>query len=136
MEAHILDGESRIINTIVVESLDVIPGLIDASLGGRIGDMYISPGVFESPEVPEPEPAEAVPMLNLQLILIDDGKLATVEGIIAAMPGVDGDRARAYWAKALTARRDNDLVAQLWPAIEYTEAQFNNAWARAAALNP
>ena len=81
-------------------------------------------------------PVAAVPMLNLQLILIDDGKLAAVEGIIASMEGDDGARARAYWAKALTARRDNYLVEQLWPAIGYDLEGFNSAWARAAALAP
>lgn len=83
-----------------------------------------------------PPPIVAVPMLNLQLILIDDGKLAAVEGIIAGMAGDDGARARAYWTKALTARRDNYLVEQLWPAIGYDLEGFNSAWARAAALVP
>lgn len=80
--------------------------------------------------------AESVPMLNLQLVLIEDGKLATVQAILDGMTGDDGAKARAYWAKALTARRDNYLVAQLWPAIGYDEAGFLGAWARAAALNP
>lgn len=79
---------------------------------------------------------ESVPMLNLQLVLIEDGKLATVQAILDGMTGADGAKAQAYWAKALTARRDNYLVAQLWPAIGYDEAGFNDAWARAAALNP
>lgn len=85
---------------------------------------------------PAPVVAESVPMLNLQLILIEDGKLATVQAILDAMTGDDGAKARAYWLKALTARRDNYLVASLWPAIGYDEAGFNAAWARAAALNP
>ena len=80
--------------------------------------------------------ADAVPMLNLQLVLIDDGKLVTVETILGAMEGDDGLRARAYWHKAQTARRDNYLVGELWPAIGYDEAGFNDAWARAAAKNP
>ena len=87
-------------------------------------------------EAPPAPLAESVDMLNLQLVLIDDGKLAQVETIINGMPGDDGMRARAYWAKALTARRDNYLVAQLWPALYGTEAEFDDAWRRAAALNP
>lgn len=85
---------------------------------------------------PAPAVAESVPMLNLQLILIEDGKLATVQAILDGMTGADGAKAQAYWSKALTARRDNYLVAQLWPAIGYDEAGFNDAWSRAAALNP
>ena len=87
-------------------------------------------------EAPVAPPAESVDMLNLQLVLIDDGKLAQVESIISEMSGDDGLRARAYWAKARTARRDNYLVEQLWPAIGYDRAGFDAAWARAAALNP
>ena len=87
-------------------------------------------------EAPPAPLAESVDMLNLQLVLIDDGKLAQVEAIIGGKAGDDGARARAYWSKARTARRDNYLVAQLWPAIGYTEAAFNDAWRRAAALNP
>lgn len=136
MQAHIIEG-GFVVNTIVVDSLDALPGvtLVDAGLGGKIGDELVN-GEFISPEPPAPEPAESVPMLSLQLVLIDDGKLTSVEGIINGMEGADGDRARAYWAKALTARRDNYLVNLMWPAIGYDLAGFNDAWARAAALNP
>lgn len=40
MRAHMLDAESIIINTIIVDSLDFMPGLIDASNGGEIGDYW------------------------------------------------------------------------------------------------
>lgn len=90
----------------------------------------------ETPEEAAAKIVEAVPMLNLQLVLIEDGKLETVEAILNSLTGAEGAKARAYWLKALTARRDNYLVAQLWPAIGYDEAGFNAAWARAAALNP
>jgi hypothetical protein len=83
-----------------------------------------------------PAVAESVPMLNLQLVLIEDGKLGAVESLLAGMAGDDGARARAYWAKALTARRDNYLVDMIWPALGYDAAGFDAAWARAAALNP
>jgi len=136
MQAHIIEG-GIVVNTVEVLSLDALPGvdLVDASLGGKIGDELID-GEYVSPEQPAPEPAESVPMLNLQLILIDDEKLSAVETIINGLAGEAGARARAYWAKALTARRDNYLVDQLWPAIGYDLAGFNDAWARAAALNP
>jgi hypothetical protein len=39
MKAHIIEN-GRVVNTIVVESLDVIDGLVDASNGGLIGDFY------------------------------------------------------------------------------------------------
>lgn len=40
MNAHQLDVNGVIINTIVVDSLDVFPGLMDAALGGAIGDIW------------------------------------------------------------------------------------------------
>lgn len=80
--------------------------------------------------------AQSIPMLNLQLALIDDGKLARAEAIIAEMPGEDGERARAYWAKAMTARLDNDVVQALWPQLYAGEAAFIAAWQRASTMDP
>jgi hypothetical protein len=40
MNAHQLDANGVIINTIVVDSLNVFPNLIDASLGGTAGDTW------------------------------------------------------------------------------------------------
>lgn len=51
MIAHaIKDG--KVVNTIEVESLEFITGLIDASMGGSIGDMWDG----EKFSTPEPEP--------------------------------------------------------------------------------
>lgn len=88
-----------------------------------------------APQV-QPALASAIPMLNLHLVLIEDGHLLAVENAIAAMPGDAGLRARAYWSKALTARIDNPLVSTLWPLLYDSEADFNTAWARAASLDP
>lgn len=90
---------------------------------------------FAEPSTP-PALADAVPMLNLYLVLIEDGHMSSVQGALTSMQGDDGLRARAYWDKALTARRDNALVNELWPMLYEDEAAFNEAWARAAALNP
>jgi hypothetical protein len=78
----------------------------------------------------------SIPMLNLQLALIDDGKLAQAEAIIADMPGGDGQRARAYWARAQNARLDNEVVGILWPQLYDSEDAFKEAWHRAAEMNP
>lgn len=95
-------------------------------------------GLEEADPLPPPEPVlpDAIPMLNLHLVLIEHGHLETVEQMLAAGTGAEGARARAYWNKAMTARRDNELVQSLWPALYGTEEAFNAAWARAAALNP
>lgn len=133
MQAAIVEN-GVVVNVIEVDSLDVLPGLIDGE-GVAIGDGWDG-AVFSRPAPPPPAVPESVPMLNLQLILIEDAKLAAVQTILDSMTGAEGARAQAYWSKALTARRDNYLVASLWPAIGYDEAGFNAAWLRAAALNP
>lgn len=84
----------------------------------------------------KPALADAIPMLNLQLVLIEDGKLAPAENAILNMPGVEGQRARAYWARAQTARLDNAVVGLLWPQLYENEEAFLDAWRRAAAMNP
>ena len=134
MKAHQLDADGVIINTIVVDSLDFLPNLVDASLGGAIGDRVS--GTHVVPALPPVVAIDSVPMLNLEQILIEDGKLAAVQEIIAGMTGDEGARARAYWVRAQTARRDNYLVERLWPLIGYDLAGFNAAWARAAVFNP
>jgi hypothetical protein len=51
MNAHQLDANGVIVNTIVVESLDFMPNLIEATEGG-IGWTYAN-GVFTPPPKPE-----------------------------------------------------------------------------------
>jgi hypothetical protein len=139
MRAHVIK-DGKVANTIEVESLTSILGLklIDAAAGGQAGDSYNeATKEFTSPVVADPAPPpESIPMLNLQLALIDDGKLVQAEAIIAEMPGDDGLRARAYWARALTARLDNEVVGLLWPQLYGNEDEFQAAWRRAAEMNP
>lgn len=49
MNAHQLDDNGVILNTIVVDDLDVIPNLVDASIGGSIGDSIIGGTVVPKP---------------------------------------------------------------------------------------
>lgn len=123
--ALVVDG--RVANVVQVPSLDFIPGLVDGD-GLNIGDPIDEGG---APMLPQ-----SIPMLNLNLVLIEDGHLSAVEQKLADMPGEKGQRARAYWAKALTARRDNEFVNELWSDLYLTEAEFDDAWRRAAAMNP
>lgn len=52
MQAHIIKN-GIVVNTIEVESLDFMPGLIDAKQGGSIGDLY--DGVTFTKPAPEPQ---------------------------------------------------------------------------------
>jgi hypothetical protein len=48
MRAHVIE-DGVVTNTIIVDSLDFMPNLIDASLGGTIGDLWDG-HVFTKPD--------------------------------------------------------------------------------------
>lgn len=52
MRAHQLDADGVILNTILVDSIDVIPGLVNAEIGGGIGDRIVDGAVIPRPTVP------------------------------------------------------------------------------------
>lgn len=60
MNAHQLDANGSIINTIVVNSLDVFPNLIDASIGGVIGDVWTGAVIVKNFRNLETEKAELI----------------------------------------------------------------------------
>jgi len=67
MNAHQLGASGVIINTIVVESLDMFPNLIDASVGGSIGDTWNGTEIIKKPPEPTPAPAPTKEQLMAQL---------------------------------------------------------------------
>jgi hypothetical protein len=77
---------------------------------------------------------QEVPMLNARLALIDDGHLAAVEAYADAMPGIEGEKARAFLKHAQTVRRDHYLVEVMRVLRELTHAQVDSLFIRAAAI--
>ena len=67
MNAHQLDANGVIINTIVVDSLNVFPNLIDASVGGTAGDTWNGTAIVKKPRDVE---AEKVSVRNQRNSLI------------------------------------------------------------------
>lgn len=62
MRAHLLDDEGYIINTVLVPDLDFCPNLVDAAIGGQIGDRILDGElvyIVTEPPVDEPETTEA-----------------------------------------------------------------------------
>lgn len=115
MRAHVIEN-GKIVNTIEVERLDVLPGiqLVDAQAGGTIGDGYVDNIVVPNPIAPA-EPARHMTVLafrnrftrsekiRIELAAIDDPtaeleqreRAATVrvgQADLAAATYVDVDR--------------------------------------------
>lgn len=65
MRAHIIT-DGKVSNTIIVDSLDFMPNLVEATEGG-IGWTYAN-GVFTAPPKPEPEPTPAPAPTKEQLM--------------------------------------------------------------------
>lgn len=58
MRAHLLDQNGKIVNTLIVDALDCMPGLIDADkFHGDIGDSWAN-GVFTPAQTPMPTVAD------------------------------------------------------------------------------
>lgn len=133
MRAHVIERE-KIVNTIEIERLDLVPELrlIDASLGGKIGDRVVDGVVIPSAN---PIPPARVPMLNAHLVLIDAGWMPALRAHLDAMPGIEGEKARAYFAQALTLSRDHPLVQSIPAALGKTEAEVDALFIAAGELN-
>lgn len=73
MNAHQLDADGVILNTIVVNSLDVFPNLVDASIGGVAGDRIVAGAV-----VPAAPPPVDLPALRARLVANVDDHIAAI----------------------------------------------------------
>lgn len=76
----------------------------------------------------------AVTMRQARLALLAAGMLATVNSVIAAMPGAEGDAARIEWEYAHEVRRDAALVAGMATALNLTSEQLDALFIAAYAI--
>lgn len=133
MDAHQLDANGVILNTIVVDSLDVLPDLVDAAIGGQIGDSIIN-GI----RIPKPPALPAVPqsitMRQARLGLLGAGYLATVESAVAAMTGSAGQETQIWWEYSSDVVRNAPLVSQLGAAVGLTIDQIDQLFITASTL--
>lgn len=127
MNAHQIDANGVIMNTIVVDSLNILPGLVDASIGGQIGDTIKNGKVIPKVIIPE-----SVPKLNARLALIAAGEWEDVRAFVASQGAV----ALAYLEDAQTMRRDNPLVNTWATARNKPPGYLDELFIKAAQLNP
>lgn len=131
MRAHIIEN-GKVVNTIEVDSLDVLPNLIDADLGGQIGDSWNGTVIVPS-QVPIVVPV-SVTMRQARLALLQAGKLPTVNAAIASMSGIQGEAARIEWEFSNEVKRAQPLVAALAPVLGMTSDQLDQLFITAAGL--
>ena len=77
----------------------------------------------------------SVPMLNARLALIAAGHMAAVKVFVDAMPGVDGEQARAYLEYAQNVRRDHWLVEGIRQVLGLGPADIDELFITAAAID-
>ena len=135
MNAHQLDANGVIINTIVVDSLNVFPNLIDASISGTIGDSIINGAV-----VPKaiPAPTESEYITAVQSYLDGEAKAHGYDGILSATSYATSTNAHykaegqacvewrdAVWSAAFEAMNGEPTIdalvaglpAMVWPVV-------------------
>lgn len=88
----------------------------------------------ESP-APTIEVPARVPMLNAQLVLIEMDWWEPLQAYIGAMPAKQQLLARTYLAQALTMARDHELVLAIPAALGKTEAEVDQLFIMAGALD-
>lgn len=140
MRAHIIktlpDGRMVVDNTIVVDSLNVFPGLVDAQLGGQIGDIYDEEkGTFTSPpEDPAVVPASVTRRQARQALLLA-GLLDEVQPAISAIKDpVQRAMAQIEWDDSQEFERDRPLVQQIGVAIGLDALGLDDLFVNAARL--
>ena len=123
-----------IANTIEVESLNVIPNLIDAAIGGVIGDRIVGGVVVPKPAAPPTVP-QSVAMWQARAILIKEGLLTPINNYFASIADpVKREQAIAKFEYSSTVQRTDTLVTKLIPALGKSEAQIDQMFIDAAAL--
>lgn len=131
MRAHVVTN-GVITNTIEVDSLDAIAGLIAADTG-TIGDSVVD-GVI----VPQPEPPAKVPqsvtMRQARLALHAAGLLSSVDAAIASMQEPQKTAAQIEWEYASAVERNAGLVPAMAAALGMSEADIDDLFIVAATL--
>lgn len=138
MRAHVIEN-GRVVNTIVVDTLDeprteALAGLelVDADLGGAIGDSYAA-GVF-TPTAAVVVVPSAVTRRKGMAVLIKRGLLTQIRGVLNGIAGVDGELARNDFETSQTFERNWPLIAALQPVLSWSDAFVDDLFVEADTL--
>lgn len=131
--------EGVVVNVVVVSDLEAMPGvlLVPAEDAGNVGDQwdgekFVPPANTTAPSSIVPQ---RVPMLNAHLVLIQAGWMPAVEGFIDAMAEPQRSLVRAYLTQSLTMARDHEMVLAIPAALGKTEAEVDQLFIIAGAMD-
>lgn len=130
MRAHVI-ADGKVVNTIEVDSLDFIPGLIDAEPGGAIGDLWDGEK-FTRPAPPPPVVPQSIEPLQ-GLLALDAAGLADDYEAWATDPARTFAE-KAFIQRAQVWRRDDPLLCAAIAALGMTPAQGDDLFIWAATL--
>jgi len=131
MNAHQIQN-GVVVNTIVADSLDSRPDLIEATHGG-IGWLWDGETLTAPPLPPVPVP-QSVTMRQARLALLAAGLLPAVNAAIASMPEPDKTAAQITWDYASSVDRGFGMVPQLASALGMSDTQIDDLFIAAAQL--
>ncbi len=133
MRAHVIEG-GKVTNTILVDSLDALPNLIDAEQGGAIGDSWDG-ATFTKPTPPAPGVPSSVTRRQAKQALLLAGLLSHVQPALDAIPdATQRGLAQIEWDESLEFDRHRPLLINLATALGLSSAQLDQLFIQAAAL--
>ena len=132
MRAHIIEN-GVISNTVEVESLGAIPGLVAAVGNEGIGWLYDGQDFTAPPQAPATVPQE-ITMRQARLALLDIGLLANVQTAINTLPEPDKTKAQIEWEYSNALQRNNPFVTTLGTALGLSSDDIDNLFITASGL--
>lgn len=132
MRAHLIDN-GVVVNTVEVDSLDVLPGLVAAQGNEGIGWSFDG-HEFTAPPPPPPVIPQSVTMRQARLALHASGLLASVQPAINALPEPQRTQAQIEWDYSNGLERGNAFVATLGAALGLNAAGIDALFVQAAQL--
>lgn len=131
MRAHQLDANGVIVNTIEVDSLAILPRLVDAAIGGNIGDSVVGGHLVPKQTPVQPVPVAVEPLQGL--LALDKAGMSAAYDTWANNPARTFAE-RAFIDKAQTWRRDNAVLQGACTALGITSGQLDDLFRLAATL--
>ena len=132
MRAHVIEN-GVVVNTVEVETLDALPGLVATQANEGIGWLY--DGIsFTSPPQPTPSVPQEVTMRQARLALLENNLLANVQPAINSLPEPDKTKAQIEWEYSNALQRSNPFVAVLGAALGLSSQDLDDLFIQASAL--